>query len=380
MNKPAILLTIFTLLIMLNSCDDSPSEETIEPQFTFLVGTYTDSEDQGIQLLSFDPDNNTLRSRVIAEGINNPSFVIANKAKDLVFAVNESSGKNGGKINSFRFDAAKDSLQLIATLDSYGDNPCYLTLNPSEEFLIAGNYSGGNLSVFKIENGELNHVQTIQHEGNSIIGSRQENPHVHSAVFHPNGKQLLVGDLGTDKIHIYDFHPDYAVPFSPASPAYYEVEAGSGPRHLAVHPNGNKIYLVHELTADLGVYDYDEGVISRSQVLPLTSDDFAGAVGAAEVRISHDSEYVYVSNRGDANEITVFEIGNDGNLTFVQRISTGGKTPRNFILSPDGNHLLVGNQDSNEIRLFNRNPRTGMLSATDVTVEVHKPVYFHPLR
>ncbi len=380
MKKPGLFITAISILLMLNACDESPSEETIGPQYSFLVGTYTDSGDQGINLLSLDPENKTLQSKVIAEGIGNPSFVITNKNQDHVFAVEESAGERGGKVKSFRLDLDAGSMDSISTVDSYGDHPCYLSLSPSEKFLVTANYSGGNLSIYEIEDGALKHVQTIQHEGGSIIESRQKNPHVHSAVFHPNGQQLLVGDLGADKIYIYDFNPDYAVPFSPANPAYFEVEPGSGPRHLAIHPNGHKIYLVHELTAEVGVYNYNEGKISQAQILSLTGESFSGSVGAAEIRISEDAGFIYVSNRGDANEISVFEVGKDGNLTFVQRISTEGETPRNFILSHDGNYLLVGNQESNEIRLFDRNKKTGMLSPTDVSIAIHKPVYFHPIQ
>jgi 6-phosphogluconolactonase len=152
----------------------------------------------------------------------------------------------------------------------------------------------------------MDHVQTYQHEGQSINPDRQGSAHVHSVVFHPNGKQLLVGDLGTDKIHLYDFNPGYAVPFNNSNPPHFEVSAGAGPRHLTVHPNGSPVYLIHEMTAEIGVYAYNSGTLSELQTLPLTEDDFVGGVGAAEVRLSPNARFLYASNRGDANDISVF--------------------------------------------------------------------------
>jgi 6-phosphogluconolactonase len=201
---------------------------------------------------------------------------------------------------------------------------------------------------------------------------------VHSTVFRPNGKQLLVGDLGTDKIHFYNYQPDFAVPFAPSQPPYLEVSAGAGPRHLVVHPSGNRIYLVHELTAELGVYDFNS--LKTVQALSLTSDDFVGDVGAAEVRMSPDSKFVYVSNRGDANEITVFRADKDGNLEFVERVNTGGKMPRNFNFTADGEYLLVAHQASGDVVVFKRDIKSGKLQQTEYKTSINKPVYLFALK
>lgn len=364
---------------MLTSCDESPQEEKIEPAYSFLLGAYTDTEEQGIGLLTFNPETNVLHTKILAAGVTNPSFVISNSAQTLVFAVEEVGGEKGGKVKSFKFDRQTNNLELLDTEDTFGDHPCYLSLDAKEEILVVGNYSGGNFSAYKINNGVLDHVQTYQHEGQSIDPARQEKAHVHSTVFHPNGKQLLVGDLGTDKIHLYDFNPTFAVPFNNSNPAYLEIAAGSGPRHLAIHPNGSPVYLIHEMTAELGVYRYESGSLSKIQVLPLTHEDFVGNVGAAEIRISPDEKFLYASNRGDANEIIVFEIGKTGELTFVERIKTGGETPRNFVITSDGKFLLAANQGSDSIIVFERNLKTGKLKKTGAETKFHKPVYFYGL-
>jgi 6-phosphogluconolactonase len=379
MKKITYSLLLFTILIMTYSCDESPQEEKVEPVYSFLLGAYTDSEEQGIGLLTFNPDKNILQTQVIATGVSNPSFVISNRAQTIVYAVEETAGENGGKVKSFKFDRQNNTLELLDTKDTFGDHPCYLSLDAKEEFLVVGNYSGGSFSAYKIQDGILNHVQTYQHEGQSIDPARQEKAHVHSTVFHPNGKQLLVGDLGTDKIHLYDFNPTYAVPFNNSDPGSMEVEAGAGPRHLAIHPSGSPVYLIHEMKAELGVYNYEAGKMSKIQVLPLTSEDFIGNVGAAEVRISPDAKFVYASNRGDANEIIVFETDKSGTLTFVERVKTGGENPRNFVITSDGKFLLVGNQSSGTIVAFKRNLKTGKLSKTGAETKFNKPVYFFRL-
>ncbi len=377
-NKSLYLIGFIAVLFF--SCEQEVQNETmIIPSYTFLLGSYTSNESEGIGLLEFDPDNKILNSQVIASGISNPSFVLANKAQNLVFAVEENAGEKGGKVKSFVFDRENNTLQLIYTQDSMGDHPCYLALDPKEEFLLVGNYSGGNFSVFSLSEGKMQWVQTIQHEGQSINPQRQGEAHVHSMVFHPNGKHLLVADLGTDKIHLYHFNPDFAVPFNHANPAYFEVSPGAGPRHIAVHPNGDFIYLIHELSAEVGVYGFENGNIRHMAHVPLTDRDFIGSVGAAEIRISPDKKHLYASNRGDANDISAFEISKDGQLKLVQRLKSGGEMPRNFILTKDGNYLLVAHQASDNISIFRRDAKTGELIPLGLDKSYPKPVYFFGL-
>ncbi|GGF26366.1 3-carboxymuconate cyclase [Echinicola rosea] len=317
----------------------------------------------------------------MASDINNPSFVISNKKGNLVFAVQEEGGDNGGSVCSFRFDQAASTLNKLSTSSTKGSGPCYITLSPDEKYILAGNYGSGDLAVLPLqEDGTLGEPsQTISHEGSSVNEDRQASPHVHSLVFHPNGKQLFVADLGTDKVYIYDFDPSKEKPLSASAPSHFTVKAGSGPRHLVFNQAGDKIYLIHEMTSEVGLYDYNlqEKKITHLDSYPLTPKGFEGEKGAAEIKISDDGKFLYASNRGDSNEIIVFKIKpQTGTLDKIQAISSGGLTPRNFALSPDGNYLFVGNQNSDQILAYERNSQSGIIKKTSAKLAIHRPVYF----
>ncbi len=95
MKQIPILLTLLALFAACNS--SSTKEMTIpSPIYSFLVGTYTDSTNQGINLLKFNPENNSLTVETIFEGINNPSFLLANRAENLVISLEEDTSVNGG--------------------------------------------------------------------------------------------------------------------------------------------------------------------------------------------------------------------------------------------------------------------------------------------
>ena len=356
----------------------TPQSSAPVASYEFLVGTYTDSLHHGINHLFFSPSENLLTVETIAAGIANPSFVIATKDGKRVFSLEEESGTPGGQVLSFDRNPEDNSLTLIDQKASGGDHPCHISLSPNEDFVILGNYTGGSLSVFKVSpDGKMAHAQTIRHNGKSINPERQEKPHVHSTTFDPEGKRVLVADLGTDKIYVYDFDATKTEPLSLSGE--FPVTPGDGPRHLAFSADGTEVLVVEEMAAALDVFSYENGKLSPKQRLSLLSEGFNGNVGAAEIRLSPDGKQVYVSNRGDANTISVFGKNASGSYVPIQNISSGGLMPRNFNLTGDGKYLLSAHQASHDIVIFERDSITGKLSQTPWKASVNKPVYLFRL-
>ncbi|WP_243431413.1 lactonase family protein [Algoriphagus lutimaris] len=349
-----------------------------ENTYTFLIGTYTDSADQGINLLKFNPSKDILEVTLLTPDVQNPSFVIANKQGNRVFALEESAGVKGGEVLSFNLNMTSDSLELVDKMPSFGDHPCYLALSPNEKHLTVGNYTGGSLSIYEITpEGKLIHQQTIQHHGKGTNPDRQEGPHVHSTVFSPDGSRLLVADLGTNKLYNYKVSPEDEEPLSLVNEL--SLSAGDGPRHLVFSKGGDTIFLVQEMSATLEIIGFNNDTFTPKQRLNLLDENFKGAVGAAEVKISPDGENIYVSNRGDANTISVFKKAQDGTFSRIQNSSSGGLMPRNFNLTNDGKYLLAAHQASNDVVVFERNEENGTLALTNWKVKVHKPVYLFQL-
>lgn len=377
-------IQVLTLALAITACSSPKQENQVAKtppaptSYEFLVGTYTDSPVQGINHLHFSPEENILTLETIAGGIANPSFVIASKDGTRVFSLEEESGIPGGQVLSFARNPEDNSLTLIDQIESGGDHPCHISISPNEDFVILGNYTGGSLSVFKVsKEGNLTHVQTIQHSGKSVNPDRQEGPHVHSTTFDPEGKRVLVADLGTDKIYVYDFDSTRNEPLSLSGE--FPVTPGDGPRHLAFSADGSEVLVVQEMAAAMDAFSYQNGVLELKQEISLLVEGFSGKVGAAEIRLSPDGKQVYVSNRGDANTISVFGRRPSGLYVLVQNIPSGGLMPRNFNLTADGKYLLAAHQASNDIVIFERDEFTGKLTQTLWKAEVNKPVYLFRL-
>lgn len=358
--------------------DSLTAQQPADSLVTYLLtGTYTDSGSEGIYVYRFDPANGELVHISTASGLDNPSFLVVAPDRRHVYAVSE-SGENG-KAYAFSFDPATGLLSLLNEQPSGGAGPCYINIDSASKNVLVGNYGGGSLSVLPVkEDGSLAApVQTIQHTGSSIVESRQQEPHIHAAVFSPDGCQLFVTDLGIDKIVVYNYNYENAFqPLMPGTPPAVGIRPGGGPRHFVFHPNGQYAYVVHEISGHITCFDYTTGKLVPFQLVASTPASYKGNnASGADIHISPDGKFLYMSNRGDLNNLAIFRIdARSGKLSLVGHQSTKGKSPRNFMIDPSGSYLLVANQDSNNIVVFKRNKTTGRLTATGHEVSVPKPV------
>jgi 6-phosphogluconolactonase len=121
-------------------------------------------------------------------------------------------------------------------------------------------------------------------------------------------------------------------------------------------------------------YEGQKGSLQAFQTISTLPDGFQGDKSTAEIFVHPNGKFVYASNRGSANSITVFSIGDDGKLTFVDRTSAKIKTPRGFGIDPTGNWLIVGGQQSDTVAVFRIDQQTGKLTPTGQVVAVPTPV------
>ncbi|MCJ7449340.1 MAG: lactonase family protein [Bacteroidales bacterium] len=367
--------TPITLILALILGNLIYAEDNNKKSYDLVVGTYTSStESEGLYVFDFDTQTGNFNLKSKTAGVENPSYFDISRDGNHLYSVNEN--KDGG-ISAFTFNRGSGELIFLNRVGSSGSSPCYISVDDKNKYVFAGNYGSGSLIAVPLkEDGSLgNDIQFIQQEGSSIDKSRQKGPHVHCTVLSPDNHYLITANLGTDKVCIYQFDASrISQPLTPAEPAFVSVKSGSGPRHFVFHPNMKFAYLISEMGGMITVFDYKDGKLIEKQMITMLSPDFKGRVGAADIHISPDGKFLYGSNRGDANELVIYKIDKKGQLHLVGFQQTMGKTPRNFVIDPTGNFLLVANQDSNEIIIFKRDRRTGLLTSTGGKIQVNKPV------
>jgi 6-phosphogluconolactonase len=341
-------------------------------KLNLIIGTYTKScESKGIYVYDFDVATGELNYKNATENIVSPSFLTVSKGNDFIYSVNENGP--GSTISAFGYDSASGQLHFINKQNAVGAGPCYI-INDDKNVIVA-NYSSGNINIFgKNTDGSITEAkQVIQHFGKGINPDRQEKPHAHMVYFSPDRKYVLANDLGNDKVYSYAYNPNVSTDILQIKDTL-AVKPGSGPRHLTFSKNGKYVYLLQELDGSLTVFNYADGILKQMDETTVLAPDFKGKFKAADIHISPDGKFLYASNRGEANTISIFKILKNGKLASKGQTSCLGKEPRNFAIDPTGNFLLVANQYSNDIVVFKRNKKTGMLAATGKKIELCSPV------
>jgi 6-phosphogluconolactonase len=344
--------------------------------YDLLIGTYTTGESKGIYVYRFYTETGKMAYLNEVDGIDNPSYICIAKNNKFVYSVNEIGADRKGSISSFSFEPKYGKIELINKQPSTGTGPCYISVDKAQKHVFVANYASGALSLLPVnKDGSLAPViQTIQDSGHGANKTRQEGPHVHTAMLSPDEKYLLYTDLGTDKLNVYRYKSGQDQPLTPAEPSSIDVLPGHGPRHLDFTPDKKFMYLITEMGSIIYVYDYDGPKSKQLEAISILPDGFKGTTGAADIHVSPDGKFLYASNRGDANEIIVFAINTDtGRLTFVERKPSMGKAPRNFAIDPSGNFLLVANQNTNDVFVYRINKLTGKLTLTGSKITVGNP-------
>lgn len=333
---------------------------------TLLIGTRTQGESEGIYAAEFDAETGELANLRLAAETDNPGFLAYHPTLPVVYAIGSRS------VRGYRYSSTAE-LTPINQKDCGAGGTCHLEVAPDGSLLAAANYGGGSVSWFRLaDDGRiLGDAEIFQHRGKSIHPDRQRGPHAHGTHFH--GDTLWVPDLGADRIFAYRIGDGPAL--APAEPPSIATQASDGPRHLAVHPDGQHVFAIHELSSVAEVSRIrgtDLESLARVSTLP---EDWSGEINTtAEIVVHPNGRWVFASNRGH-DSIAVLEFSAaEGTLAVHDIVAAESKHPRHFTLSPDSGHLIVAGRDSDHLRVFDFDADTGTLTAASGRLEVPDPI------
>jgi 6-phosphogluconolactonase len=341
---------------------------------TAYVGTYTRGKSKGIYAWRFSPSTGKLSALGLMAETSNPSFLAVHPNRRYLYAVNENAE---GSVSAFAIDSATGKLTFLNSASSRGNGPCHLAVDRSGKYLFVANYGSGSTTVLPVrDNGSLGEALAfVQHQGSSVNKQRQAGPHAHCVTQSPDGRYLLVEDLGLDQVLVYRFDTSKGT-LTPNDPAFGTLAPGTGPRHLAFSNGARFAYVLGEMLSNITAFRYNasRGSLESFQTVSLLPADFHGNNSGAEVAVHPNGKFLYGSNRGN-DSIAVFTIdAAKGTLAPVDRVPTQGKTPRNFAIDPTGAYLFAANQDSDNVVLFRIDLRTGIPKATGDVLEAGSPV------
>ena len=376
------LCSSFLVLLSCISIFTISSSAADKGKYLFYVGTYTEegSKSKGIYAYRYDAATATITPLGLAAETTNPSFVALHPNGHFLYAVNEVGkykGPNSGGVSAFSIDHASGKLTFLNEVATRGADPCYITVDKTGKYVLVANYTGGSVAVFPVQaDGKLGEATAfVQHTGKGTIPERQEGPHAHSIDLSADNRFAFVDDLGLDELLVYKFDEGKGT-LTPNDPPFTKIDAGSGPRHFVLRPDGKFAYVISEMGHTVTVFSSDaaSGKMQVLQTITPLPKDFRGRNDDAEIAVHPSGKFLYASNRGD-DSIAIYAIDQSkGTLTQVGIVHTGGKEPRSFEIDPTGALLFAENEKSNNIVVFRIDAKTGNLTPTGQTFDVVEPV------
>lgn len=448
-------------------------DEVQQNNYYFYTGSYAEKGEPGICLWKLNARNERLSMLGADTQMTRPSWVTLNERGDTLYAVREQVPIGGvyemkalrsvenpellrpaesselvepaespellqeteGQLRGAKKEAgtnpgiAKDMaaapiLEMVKEMPSGGVDPCHLSLDGRENFLMAANYTSGSLAVFALD--EQGHLQErcdfwqhtprrtdeTQGQGNSqqsrkaknpqenpfkVNPLRQEGPHVHFS--EEAGELLWSTDLGLDQVFGYQI--DYEQKKLTDTGIRLQLPDGYGPRHLAFwHEDMAVIYVLCELSnrivvfaekvqeegseetekaaekkvSETGTEKMDRERFENTSEYTILQDistlpeGYHGESTASAIRLY--GGFLFAANRGD-DSIAMYEIQKDGTLTLCCIKKTGGRTPRDFQIFSD--YLVVANQESDSLTVLHINRKEKRLERTAIHADVIKP-------
>ncbi|MFG6296075.1 lactonase family protein [Streptomyces rochei] len=315
-----------------------------------FIGSFTAAGGPGIVTAAVAPGTGELTVLSGTDRLPDPSFLALAPDGNTLYAVSETAE---GAVAAFRVSGDKPE-PAGRPVPVGGDGPTHLALHAGH--VLTANYGSGSVTAVPLRaDGTLARAASgvLRHTGSGPHAQRQQGPHAHQVRPDPSGRWAVSVDLGTDSVRVCTL-TDGALTVHRET----ALRPGSGPRHLAFHPDGSHAYVVNELAPTVTVCRWDaaEGVLQPLTEVPMLPGAPAGDAYPSGIVASPDGRFVWTATRGE-DVLSVFAVEPDG-LRLTGTVPCGGHWPRE--IAESGGFLYVANERSGDVTWFSLDPATGV--------------------
>jgi 6-phosphogluconolactonase len=234
------------------------------------------------------------------------------------------------------------------------DPMAYIAVAPDGRTLLGASYKNGTLASYRLapDGGIAPHW-----------ASRFENqPRAHCIIPGRHADVAYATVLTKDEVLPLRLDPATGALALPMPPVP-RTPSGSGPRHLALHPTLDLLYVLNEHAGSLEVRGLDArgGSLESRQSLSLMPQGFSGNARSADLHVSPDGRLIFASVRS-GNFIAACRIAADGMLSLIGTWPVCG-SPRGFAITPDGRFLIAAGQTANVVAVYRVAPDGALAEA-----------------
>ncbi|MFI9803910.1 lactonase family protein [Streptomyces sp. NPDC052301] len=315
-----------------------------------FIGSFTAAGGPGLVTAEVAPLGGALTLRAAVRDVPDPSYLALSPDGGTLYSVSETAE---GAVAAYRVDGDRPEL-TGPPVPVDGRGPTHLSLHAGH--VLTANYGCGSVTAVPVHpDGSLAGTPSgrLQHTGSGPHDRRQRGPHAHQVQPDPSGRWAVSVDLGTDSVRLCTLADG-----TPVLHREIALRPGSGPRHLAFHPDGVHAYVVNELTPTVTVcrWDTEGGSLKPLAEVPVLQGAPAGDAYPSGIVVSPDGRFVWTATRGE-DVLSAFAVEADG-LRLVGTVPCGGRWPR--ALAHHDGHLYAANERSGDVTWFAVDETTGL--------------------
>jgi 6-phosphogluconolactonase len=338
-------------------------------KYMAYVGSYSyNGQAKGITVYDVDVKEGRFIPRCEVE-VDNSSYVIASNDGKTLYSIADEG------VVSFRIHE-NGAITRLNSANIKGMRGCHLSTDAEDKYIFVSGYHDGKSTVLRLnKDGSVGEIVTgVFHKGLGSVAERNFRPHVSCTRRTPDGKFIMVADLGIDQVKIYRFNENDEEMIL-VDALHCELE--SAPRCFRFSSDGRFFYLISELKNVIDVFTYETGErqpkIEKIQTVSTTGPKHSQLTSACSMRISIDEKYLFCGNAGD-NSVSVYKRDKDtGLLEALCCLPISGSYPKDICIFPDDKHIASINHETGSITFFTVDYTKGLLVMNGKEIRVNEP-------
>jgi 6-phosphogluconolactonase len=254
---------------------------------------------------------------------------------------------------TLRLDTARGLGEVISAIELPVD-PCYVSTDRAGRYALTAYYGAGRCAVHRIgEDGAL---------AQEAVQWIETAPHAHCIRTDPSNRYAYLPHT-VPANQILQFAFDAASGrLTPLPQPKAPVQPEAGPRHYCYHPSLDRVYVSNEDSSTVSSYALDAGTgqLELMQTLSTLPEGFTGKNSCAQIHMSPNGRWLFVSNRGH-DSLAVFGVAGDTGLITAAGHRPTEPTPRVFGMEPSGRFLYTAGLGSDRLAAYALDDATGQL-------------------